>query len=248
MPGYKPQVKTNSGMVDIPIAATYDENGDNIVATYATKSELAAAGQFDPNGTYPNLTAGEATHAQSADSATNATNANYATSAGSASTATNATHATSADSATNDAQGRNIASTYALKSEVGVRVYTHYITISAISGIVGSQNNKDCHATCMIEYKSTRSSKYTWDAFCQELYNQGIVGTDSGDDSILFKASGFFVKDSADVIYEIIGICVYKQNRDYWITARQMQARGAYYNLSIRESDGDVTEFIDIVV
>lgn len=40
MPGYKPQVKTNSGMVDVPIAATYDENGDNIVATYAKKTEI----------------------------------------------------------------------------------------------------------------------------------------------------------------------------------------------------------------
>lgn len=130
MPGYKPQVKTNSGMVDIPIAATYDENGDNIVATYATKAELAAAGQFDPNGTYPNLTAGEATHAQSAD---NATNANYATSAGSASTATNATHATSADSATKatqDGQGRNIAETYALKSEVGGKLYLQYVQVT----------------------------------------------------------------------------------------------------------------------
>lgn len=40
MPGYKPQVKTNSGMVDVPIAATYDENGDNIVATYAKKGDI----------------------------------------------------------------------------------------------------------------------------------------------------------------------------------------------------------------
>ena len=40
MPGYKLQVKTNSGMVDIPIAATYDEDGNNIVTTYAKKTEI----------------------------------------------------------------------------------------------------------------------------------------------------------------------------------------------------------------
>ena len=36
MPGYKPQVKTNSGMVDIPIAATYDENGNRITKYVST--------------------------------------------------------------------------------------------------------------------------------------------------------------------------------------------------------------------
>ena len=158
---YRPQVKQPNGqMVDIPLDAetvkgndvsakinniisgaqvvgnaTNDGQGNNIAATYATKSELAEAGQFDPNGTYPNLTAGNATnagHATTADSATNAASADYATSAGSASTATNATHATSADSATKatqDGQGRNIASTYALKSEVGAKKYLHLVYI-----------------------------------------------------------------------------------------------------------------------
>ena len=38
MPGYKPQVKTNSGMVDVPIAATYDENGKNFQEEYVSVS------------------------------------------------------------------------------------------------------------------------------------------------------------------------------------------------------------------
>ena len=83
-----------------------DENGNDIAATYATKSELAAAGQFDPNGTYPNLTAGKATHAANADAATSAT---YAT---------------------NDGLGRNIANTYVLKGEEGWRLTLYACTIS----------------------------------------------------------------------------------------------------------------------
>ena len=63
----------------------------------------ASGGGFDENGTYPNMTVGNATHATSADSATNATNAGHADSADSATNATNAT------SATNDGLGRNIA-------------------------------------------------------------------------------------------------------------------------------------------
>lgn len=38
MPGYKLQVKTNSGMVDIPIAATYDENGKKFQEEYVSVS------------------------------------------------------------------------------------------------------------------------------------------------------------------------------------------------------------------
>lgn len=52
---------------------------------------MASGGGFDENGTYPNLTVGNATHAVSADSATKATQ---------------------------DGNGNNIASTYAKKSEL----------------------------------------------------------------------------------------------------------------------------------
>ena len=72
-----------------------DENGNDIAATYATKSELAAAGQFDPNGTYPNLTAGNATHAANADAATKASQ---------------------------DASGNDIVATYATKTENAVKL------------------------------------------------------------------------------------------------------------------------------
>ena len=50
MPGHKLQVKTNSGMVDIPIAATYDENGNNIVTTYAKKTEVPKDVTVNLNG------------------------------------------------------------------------------------------------------------------------------------------------------------------------------------------------------
>ena len=101
-----------------------DENGNDIAATYATKSELAAAGQFDPNGTYPNLTAGKATHAANADAATSAASATEATHA------TVADSATSATDATNDGLGRNIANTYVLKGEEGWRLNLYACTIS----------------------------------------------------------------------------------------------------------------------
>ena len=100
------------------VNAQNDGSGNNIAATYATKSELAQAGGFDAAGTYPSLRAGEAAHA---DSAAMADSASYAQSAGSAATATNAAHADSADTATKasqDGSGNNIAATYATKSEL----------------------------------------------------------------------------------------------------------------------------------
>ena len=73
------------------VNAQNDGSGNNIAATYATKSELAQAGGFDASGTYPSLRAGEAAHADSADTATKATQ---------------------------DGSGNNIAATYATKSEL----------------------------------------------------------------------------------------------------------------------------------
>lgn len=147
---YRPQVKQPNGqMVDIPLDAetvkgenvaakinniisgaqvvgnatnaTNDGQGQNIVATYATKSELAEAGQFDPNGTYPNLTAGEATHAVKAtqDAAGNYIQSTYATKAelntkadqaalnGVINGTTPVAKATAADSATNATNATN---------------------------------------------------------------------------------------------------------------------------------------------
>ena len=61
---------------------------------------------FNSSGIYPNLTAGEATHAQSADTAN------------SAASATDAVNAQLAVKATQDAAGNNIQSTYATKTEL----------------------------------------------------------------------------------------------------------------------------------
>lgn len=73
--------------------ASRDGNGDVIVSTYAKQ-----------NGTYDNMTVGEATHATSADSATNATNASHATNADNA---TEAGHATTSDTATTATNATN---------------------------------------------------------------------------------------------------------------------------------------------
>lgn len=93
----------SAGSAASAVKAAQDAGGNDIAATYATKAEVAGAGNFDAAGTYPDLTAGEASHAASADSAANAANATYAASAG---------------SAANDGAGNNIAATYATKSEL----------------------------------------------------------------------------------------------------------------------------------
>lgn len=115
--------------------AAKDGQGNVISSTYVTKSELAAAGGFDAGGTYPNLTAGEAAHAEEADTASSAAYASsagsadsavYAETAGSVATATNAdnaanaAYATSAGSAVSDGAGNNIAATYATKAELAL--------------------------------------------------------------------------------------------------------------------------------
>ena len=111
---------TSAGSAASATKASQDGSGNDIASTYATKAELEAV-EFDAGGTYPNLTAGEATHADSADSASSAS---FATSAGSASTASyavaagSAASATNATNATNDGAGNNIAATYATKAEL----------------------------------------------------------------------------------------------------------------------------------
>ena len=88
--------------------ATQDGSGNNIASTYATKTELTEGltgkqptGNYAlQNGTYPDMTVGNATNA------VNATNAESATSAA------------SATKATQDGAGNVIADTYATKTEV----------------------------------------------------------------------------------------------------------------------------------
>ena len=91
---------------------------------------MASGGSFDENGTYPNMTVGNATHAVSADSATNA---GHATTADSATNATNATSADSATKATQDGNGNNIASTYATKDEMPKTIYAGTLASSTVS-------------------------------------------------------------------------------------------------------------------
>lgn len=64
MAGYKLQGKNSTGdMLDIPLAATYDIDGNPINTTYAKQ-----------NGSYPSMTVGKATSANSATTANNAAN------------------------------------------------------------------------------------------------------------------------------------------------------------------------------
>lgn len=252
MSGYILQGKKADGsMVNIDLAAKYDALGEEISVKYATKSELADAGNFDENGSYPNLTAGtatEATHAASADTATNSTYAQtastadtagyattakgdedgndikntyatkseldavdenasrfiengsypdlvagtsnfalqadqaaYASSTASAEFAEAAFHADSADSATKatqDGQGRNIANTYALKSEVGTKKYNHFITIKI-------EDSNTAHVF-MLLYKTTQSSKFqTVDQLYDEFNSKGFTS-----ENAIYPASG----------------------------------------------------------
>lgn len=166
------------------VTGTVQQEGTEINAELfeSIEQDIENAGNFDPNGTYPNLTAGEATHAQSADTAANATNANYATSAGSASTATNATHATSADSATKatqDGLGRDIANTYALKSSGGTK-YKHTITcyIWASHRYSTQYTEMDQRLSFSVEVELTRSTKIPDDnfgVFFNEFAGKAIV-------------------------------------------------------------------------
>ena len=158
------------------VPGTVQQEGTEINAELfeSIEQDIENAGNFDPNGTYPNLTAGEATHAQSADTATKAsqdaagnniqstyatktelnTKANQTALDGVINGPTPVAKAITADSATNathDAQGRNIASTNALKSEVGGgTLYRHslYVIISA------SGDNTNTAFTCTIINRS----------------------------------------------------------------------------------------------
>ena len=74
------------------VTGTVQQVGTEINAELfnSIEADIEAAGNFDPNGTYPNLTAGNAAHAASADAATKASQ---------------------------DASGNDIVATYATKTE-----------------------------------------------------------------------------------------------------------------------------------
>ena len=163
----------HAASADTATKATQDANGNDIAATYATKTELSGAGggNFDGNGTYPNLSVGQATHAASADNAahadsadtattaTNATNAAHATSADNAAhadaadtatTATNAAHAASADTATKatqDANGNDIAATYVKQSDVQLSLQQLQNGTIVVGRATGDASGNDIAAT-----------------------------------------------------------------------------------------------------
>ena len=136
-------------------SATKDGNGNNIVDTYARQ-----------NGTYPNMTVGNATNAVNATKATQDGSGNnivdtYAKQIGTYPNIT-AGNATNAVKATQDSNGNNIADTYAQKNNLLV---AHYITVDLVDTF---------HFVCTLINKSTTSigSKSTLLQALQGIGNQ----------------------------------------------------------------------------
>lgn len=84
-----PQFATESGHAETATKATQDGSGNNIVDTYATKTELnnSLAVKANTSGYYADLSVGSATNAQNASNASYAAQAARATVANSATTA-----------------------------------------------------------------------------------------------------------------------------------------------------------------
>lgn len=171
--------------------ATQDGDGNIILSTYATKSELDAvdenASRFIENGSYPDLVAGTSNFALQADQA------GRATSAASADYAEVAFHADSADSATKatqDGQGRDIASTYALKSEVGAKKYLHLVnmTTDSVDG--------ETKFTGIAKIINNSSATFTVETLQQFLDGKSVEA----------RGSFAYYKQPLDYIYEAFSI------------------------------------------
>lgn len=261
---YRPQVKQPNGqMVDIPLDAetvkgknvsaeinniisgaqvvgnatnaTNDGQGNNIAATYATKSELAAAGQFDPNGTYPNLTAGNATNATHAVSADSATNAGHATTADSATNATNATSADSATKATQDGQGRNIASTYATKDEAaGGLKASDLKRATRITLSKNNQNEESYIAILLLDLATT---------FLDLTGTLNALGATSRDSC--YPASGAMQQHDNKYGYIVCG--VYAPNNARLEVVYFSYATNSFFDSAVYENDMDYSyDFFDL--
>lgn len=112
----------------------------------------------------------------------------YASSTASAEFAEAAFHADSADSATKatqDGQGRDIASTYALKSEVGSKMYRHFITIR-------NEDDPD-YGVGIFCYKSSRSAKFTT---VDELYDE-LNAKGFNNSNAVYPATGSYGPESS---------------------------------------------------
>lgn len=155
---------THAASADTATKASQDASGNDIAATYATKAELSGAGggNFDGNGTYPNLSVGQATHAASADNAAHADSADTATTATNAAhavSADNATHADSADTATTatsaasavkasqDGSGNDIAATYVKQSDVQLSLQQLQNGTIVVGRATGDASGNDIAAT-----------------------------------------------------------------------------------------------------
>lgn len=146
---------THAASADTATKASQDASGNDIAATYATKAELSGAGggNFDGNGTYPNLSVGQATHAASADNAAHADSADTATTAtnaahaDSADTATTATSAASAVKASQDGSGNDIAATYVKQSDVQLSLQQLQNGTIVVGRATGDASGNDIAAT-----------------------------------------------------------------------------------------------------
>lgn len=175
------------------IARTSNINVEPTVSPIWQNVWMAVAydgGSISPDGTYPEMTVGNATNAQSATKATQDGNGNnivdtYARQNG---TYPNMTvgNATNAVKATQDSNGNNIADTYAQKNNLLV---AHYITVDLANTF---------HFVCTLINKSTTSigSKSALLQALQDIGNQKGVA-----------ANGFlFNSQKGGAIFEIVAL------------------------------------------
>ena len=211
MSGYILQGKKADGsMVNIDLAAKYDALGEEISVKYATKSELADAGNFDENGSYPNLTAGNATHAVRAtqDAAGNNIQSTYATKTdlntkanqtaldGVINGTTPVAKATTADSATNAANATNAAS-------------ADYATSA---GSASTATNAT-HAT-----SADSATKATQDEAGNNIQSTYATKSEVGGNKVYTHYISFFVKHGGD---QVICMIEYqsKQSEPYTLSS-----------------------------
>lgn len=197
MSGYILQGKKADGsMVNIDLAAKYDALGEEISVKYATKSELGDAGNFDENGSYPNLTAGtatEATHAASADTATNST---YAQTASTADTAGYAT------TAKGDEDGNDIKNTYATKSELDAvdENASRFIENGSYPDLVAGTSNFALQADQAAYASSTASAEFAEAAFHADSADSATKATQDGQGRDI--ASTYALKGEGGKLYK----------------------------------------------
>ena len=200
MAGYKIQAKkTDGSLVDIPLAATYDDSGKKISEEYATQETVSDI----IDGTTKVGKAGEADTATSADHATSADSA---------------TSAQSATKATQDSEGNSIIDTYVNKSELGYKCVLYNEAqslteeeqarardnIGAVSASgAGGKNIADANVTLGVTN--------TYNGQAQEQAITSVVLDDSPlEEGVDYKVAGNIASDAGNYTLAIMGVGDYE--------------------------------------